>query len=206
MHLHSADLVNVASSVVIGLSFRRVARSLAMFIVFILYHSVTAVLAQSPSGTASTVQPSTNARFPATFNVAEDRPIASSPSSSTCGIQTVDGYCDSSTLPSSIASCQLDTCSQSCPYRSATPSYINLLSASSSTTACSSADYVNVRPGSSSGSGQPASTLFVAAGGQGGSQPCFVAPTAVPVLGSGGSFTLSFWAWPSSNSIGLVSV
>jgi hypothetical protein len=152
-----------------------------------------------PTSTTSSSPP---LQFPSLFNVAQNRPISTSPSAATCGVQTVDGYCASSSASSSVTGCQLSVCSQSCPYRSATPTYVDLLSPPPPPTPCVSADYVNVRPGTSTRTS--ASTLFISISGSINSQQCSVASSTVPTLGNGGSLTLSFWVWLNSASVGLV--
>jgi len=161
---------------------------------------VVAWLLMCVSSPVILAQASSAVQFPDLFNVALNRPISTTPSAAVCGVQTVDGYCASSWSWSSVSSCQLRVCSQSCPYRSSTPPFVDLIAPPTPATACSSADYVNIRPGATVGSS--ASTLFVATAGK--QISCYLTPSTVPALGDRGSFTLSFWVWPNSTSLGFV--
>ena len=173
--------------------------SFRLFHLIALIHSFTTLVVPV---SAAVVLP-----FPDLFSVATDRPISATPSSSSsCGVQTVDGYCTSSPSPVSVADCHLAVCNQACPYRSPTPSHQDLLADYvASTAACVSEDRFNVRPGSGVTTAAH-SLLFVAATGQ---ESCYVTPARVPSFGgegsSGpGSMTMSFWAWLATNSRGYV--
>lgn len=154
-----------------------------------LASAVTAAFLLCLTGLSS----SQSSNFPPLFDIAQNRPVTTSPTQTTCGVQTMGAYCKSSTLDSSLKECSIGYCSQDCPYRTITPGYMNLLDAGGYS-ACVNADAINVRPGSAVTS---YSVLFGSAGSQ-----CFLIPTNVPSIGSNGSMTLTFWVWLDANSIG----
>lgn len=133
-----------------------------------------------------------SSNFPPLFDIAQNRPVTTSPTQTTCGVQTMGAYCKSSTVATSLTDCPIGYCSQDCPFRSLTPAYLSLLDAGGYS-ACVNADAINVRPGSSATS---YSILF------GSGSQCFLIPTNVPSIGSNGSMTLTFWVWLDANSIG----
>lgn len=130
--------------------------------------------------------------FPPIFDVSQDRPVTTYPAQTTCGVQTLGVFCRSSTLAASVTDCSIGYCSQDCPFRSLTPSFVNLLDASGFSS-CLTSDAVNIRPGSG---GNSYSILFGV-----GSQ-CFLNPSSVPSAGANGSITLTFWMWLDANSVG----
>ena len=131
--------------------------------------------------------------FPPLVNLAVNQAVSTTPAQSTCGAQTMGAYCVSSVSPSSAACSNLLMCAEDCPSRTALPGLVSLLAAGGYGT-CISTDGVNVHPGSAFGS---YSSVFFGPG-----PACYLSPTTVPTLGSNGSFTISFWVWPNSNTTG----
>lgn len=133
--------------------------------------------------------------FPPLFNAAENRPVVTDPSQSTCGYPERNAYCKSSTIVESLEVCNHKFCVQTCPVtRNALPTSQNLLDATSSGSGtCIEIDTINVRPGSSG----ETSSFFSQTG-----PTCFLTPRATPTLGTNGAFTIAVWIWQEANNDG----
>ncbi|XP_021347323.1 usherin-like [Mizuhopecten yessoensis] len=135
--------------------------------------------------------------FPPLFNAARNRPITSSPSVSTCGIPSRNAYCKSSVFAVSVEQCTQDFCVQTCPYRTALPTPVNLLIVTSPDQGqCIAVDTVNTKPGSVTGE---KSTFFVMEGVH-----CYLTPVETPVVGPEGSITIAVWVWQQEDNSGTL--
>lgn len=132
--------------------------------------------------------------FPSLFNAAQNRPVITEPSQSTCGINSRSAYCKSSTFPISVEMCNQDFCIQTCPGRTRMPIYYSLLPPTGGFSSCVVADTINRRPGSDPMS---FSTSFISQG-----PTCFLTPTVNVTLGSKLEFSFTLWIWPEKNNNG----
>lgn len=144
---------------------------------------IIVILLQTSPTTAKVTRP-----FPEVHNLAENRPVVSNPSDSACGVPTRNAYCESSVYPISVQQCTQLFCVQICPNRTSLPYPLDLLIATSpGLGTCVVTDAVNVHPDSRLGE---FSTFFVQSG-----QLCYVTPSSLLRVGTGGDFTISFWVW-----------
>ena len=126
--------------------------------------------------------------FPPLYNIAQNRPVSTSPADSTCGLPTRNAYCRSSVFNISVQQCVQDFCVQTCPDRTTLPNFNDvLISTSDGFGQCVTTDTVNTRPTSLLGE---FSMFFVKAG-----PTCFLTPSSDISLGTDGAFTMSFWLW-----------
>ncbi|XP_022099403.1 usherin-like isoform X2 [Acanthaster planci] len=129
--------------------------------------------------------------FPQLINAAERKPISTAPPIGTCGFNPSTGelittaFCRSSTLASSVTTCNQAICSQGCPSRTSSPAPTPILSP---TSPCIRRDSLDVRPFSAVGA---TSHIFDAG--------CFISPGVVPTVGGNGRFTVSLWLKPDSS-------
>ncbi|XP_041469805.1 usherin-like [Lytechinus variegatus] len=134
--------------------------------------------------------------FPDLFNAGEGRTISTEPPVGTCGYNpnTGDaarsGFCRSSTISSSVSSCTIALCDQSCPGRTNLPSPIGLLSSGS----CITEDFASTRPNS-----EPNEPSYIFRN----TPDCFSAP-AVPTVGNDGRLTISLWIRPDVTTDGTI--
>jgi len=143
---------------------------------------------------------SAQSAFPEVLDVSRDQPVTTEPSSAVCGLSTVSSFCRSTTSPSSVTQCLLASCTSQCPTRTATPAYVDLF-VSVRSGSCVVLDYVNVRPRSPR---RAYSVLFLRSVAETDPSTCYVRPPVNPVIGSDGSFTVTFWIWLNSNNTGFV--
>ena len=130
--------------------------------------------------------------FPRLFNAAQDKPVVTIPSGSTCGLQQRNAYCKSSIYQDSIQNCRQAFCEQECPRRTSLPNPTDLLVATGMGI-CVTEDAINRRPGSSGESyAVTFSTGFL----------CYLTSVNTPSLGQNGAFTLTFWIWMDSQNAG----
>lgn len=149
--------------------------------IMLLYFFV--MLMQTQPTSAQVTRP-----FPAVYNLAENRPVVSNPSDSSCGVPTRNAYCESNVYPISVQQCTQLFCVQVCPNRTTLPTPTDLLIATSPGLGqCVVTDAVNTHPNSRLGE---FSTFFVQNG-----PLCYVTPSTLLRVGSDGDFTISFWIW-----------
>ncbi len=132
----------------------------------------------------SFVSAQTFREFPPLFNAAAKRQLKTEPALSTCGIPTRNAFCRSSESANSVYECRQDFCVEDCPTRTTLPSFTNVLEAVGFKD-CVTRDTINIRPGSI----HRESVYFAHGSG------CYLTPNIVPILGSNGAFTLTFWIW-----------
>lgn len=131
---------------------------------------------------------SAQTKFPPMTNLASERPIQTFPAQSTCGAGTRNAYCESTTDPVSVQVCNQKFCDQTCPGRTALPSFSNMLNGNSDGyLMCVDPDTVNVRPGSSPGDSAMSFSSTGAA--------CYLVPSSQPAVGVNGAFTITAWIW-----------
>ena len=132
--------------------------------------------------------------FPPLFNAAQNRPILTEPSQSTCGVNSRSTYCKSSIFPISVEMCHQDFCVQTCPGRTHMPTPHNLLPPTGGFSSCVVADTINRRNGSDPMS---YSTSFISEG-----PTCFLTPSVDVTLGSRLEFSFTVWIWPEKDNDG----
>ena len=132
--------------------------------------------------------------FPPLFNVAQNRPIITEPSQSTCGVNSRSAYCKSATFPISVVVCEQDFCIQTCPQRTQMPISHNLLPPTGGFSKCVIADTINRRPWSSPMS---YSTSFISTGAS-----CSLTPAVNISLGSALEYSFTVWIWQQKNNDG----
>ena len=132
--------------------------------------------------------------FPPLFNAAQNRPVITEPSQSTCGINSRSAYCKSSIFPISVEMCNQDFCVQTCPGRTQMPQYFSLLPPTGGFSSCVVADTINRRPGSDPMS---YSTSFISAG-----PTCFLTPGVEISLGSALEYSFTVWLWQKKDNDG----
>ena len=132
--------------------------------------------------------------FPPLFNAAQNRPIFTEPSYSTCGVNTRSAYCKSYNSPLSIQTCSQDFCIQTCPGRTQMPTPHNLLPPTGGFSDCVVADYINRRNGSDP---TTYATSFIGEGGT-----CFLTPSVEVPLGSRQEYSFTVWVWPEKDNDG----
>ena len=132
--------------------------------------------------------------FPPLFNAAQNRPIFTEPSYSTCGVNTRSAYCKSFDSPLSVQTCSQDFCIQTCPGRTHMPTPHSLLPPTGGFSDCVVADRINRRNGSDSTS---YATSFIGEG-----QMCFLTPSVDVTLGSRQEYSFTVWIWPERDNDG----
>ena len=132
--------------------------------------------------------------FPPLFNAAQNRPIITEPSQSTCGVNSRSAYCKSSIFPISVEMCNQDFCVQTCPGRTQMPTFGSLLPPTGGFSSCVVADTINRRPGSDPMS---FSTSFIDTG-----PTCFLTPTVNIDLTKSLEFSFTVWIWQERDNDG----
>lgn len=131
--------------------------------------------------------------FPSLTNIAQDQPVHTNPSDSTCGIPTRNAYCISSIYKASVDQCVQNFCVQSCPNRTGLPLLVNLLMGTSDGE-CIMSDLFNTKPQSNL---VEYSMYFMKPG-----PDCFLTPFTTPEINEEGAFTFTMWIWKEEGNYG----
>ncbi|KAM4770863.1 usherin [Rhinophrynus dorsalis] len=130
---------------------------------------------------------STQGYFPKLENVGAFKPVTTTPGNATCGLPERSVFCHSDTDITSLQTCIQRLCIQDCPFRSASPTYHQLLLSGHGSSM--KRDRNDLHPGSYRNS---TSYIFY------DHKDCFVTP---PNLRVGTSFTLTVWLKPEQKGV-----
>ncbi|MFT7813012.1 usherin [Arapaima gigas] len=137
----------------------------------------------------STSSVSHQGNFPKLENIGAYKTVTTVPSQSTCGIPERSAFCQPTSVQEGLLTCSQQFCVQECPYRSSTPSYVNLFTAGLGS--CVTEELNSLQLGPPLGS---VSLIFW------NRRDCFTSPPAQN-LGPMGSFTLAVWLKPDQEAV-----